>query len=123
MMTKLIDENKVMTKLSHTEPLDGGDNTKERYRYMQWMADVNAIKELKPEKAIVIPEGATNGDMMKTMFPNINFCDMAYTVHATTNVTSNGVKGGISYDFWKEWWNAPYRVEREELSYDIRRTI
>jgi hypothetical protein len=58
-------------------------------------------------------ENATNGDMIKTMFPNIDFAEMSCTVHATTSVTSNGVKGGISYDFWKEWWNAPYKAERE----------
>lgn len=52
MNIELIDKNKIMTKLSHTEPLDGGDSTKERYRYLQWMADVNAIKELKPVEAI-----------------------------------------------------------------------
>lgn len=52
MSIKLIDENKIMTKLSHTEPVFGEDGTKERYRYMQWMADTNAIKELKPVEAI-----------------------------------------------------------------------
>ena len=65
-------------------------------------------------KGTSLPKVVTNGDMMKTMFPNIDFHDMAFTVHATTNVTSNGVKGSISYDFWKEWWNAPYRAEKEE---------
>jgi len=59
-------------------------------------------------------ENATNGDMIKTMFPNIDFAEMSCTVHATTSVTSNGVKGGISYDFWKEWWNAPYKPESED---------
>ncbi len=61
-----------------------------------------------------IPEGMTNGDIIKAVFPNIEFTNMAFTVHATTKVTSNGVKGGISYDFWKDWWNAPYKKEVEE---------
>lgn len=63
---------------------------------------------------LTIPNNPTNGDMIKVMFPNIDFYDMAFTVHATTNVTSNGVKGGISYDFWKEWWNAPYREDKAD---------
>lgn len=62
--------------------------------------------------AIPISEDATNGDVIKAMFPNIDFTEMTFTIHATTSVTSNGVKGGISYDFWKDWWNAKYkRVE------------
>lgn len=52
MMTKLIDKNKALEKLTYREPLFGEDNTKERYRYMQWMADMNAIEELKPIEAI-----------------------------------------------------------------------
>lgn len=59
--------------------------------------------------AISIPEDATNGDVIRAMFPSINFTEMTFTVHATTSVTSNGVKGGISYDFWKDWWNAKYK--------------
>lgn len=64
-------------------------------------------------KAVIIPKGATNGDVMKAMFPDINFCDMAFTVHATTKVISDGVQGSICYDFWKAWWNAPYKAESE----------
>ena len=61
-----------------------------------------------------IPDNATNGDVIKAMFPNIDFTEMAITVHATTKVTSNGVKGSISYDFWKEWWNALYQKGGKE---------
>lgn len=32
-------------KMSHTLPQCGEDNSKERYRYMQWISDNNAIKE------------------------------------------------------------------------------
>lgn len=56
----------------------------------------------------------TNGDVMKALFPNVNCDDMAFTVHATTKVVSNGVTGSISYDFWKYWWNAPYKAEERE---------
>lgn len=64
---------------------------------------------LKQSHAIPIPNNATNGDVIKAMFPNIITDKFASTIHATTKVVSNGVKGGISYDFWKEWWNAPYK--------------
>ena len=59
-------------------------------------------------------DGKTNGEVIQALFPNIGFHDMAFTVHAVTNVTSNGVKGSISYDFWKEWWNAPYKAESDD---------
>lgn len=61
-----------------------------------------------------ISDNATNGDVIKAMFPNIDFTEMTFTVHATTSVISNGVKGNISYDFWKDWWNAPYKAESED---------
>ena len=92
-------------------------------RYIIDKADIHDLLAGKPlslsqsnESAfcVTISGNMTNGDMIKAMFPNINFHDMAFTVHATTNVTSNGVKGGISYDFWKDWWNAPYKAESED---------
>jgi hypothetical protein len=74
--------------------------------------------EVENRMAVAIRNGKvldnmTNGDIIKAMFPNVNFYDAAFTVHATTDVTSNGVKGGISYDFWKTWWNEPYRKAEE----------
>lgn len=37
-------------KMSHTLPQCGEDNSKERYRYMQWIADNNAIKEATDDR-------------------------------------------------------------------------
>lgn len=74
---------------------------------------IKKVNEMPTINAIPIPDNATNGDVIKAMFPSIDFTEMAFTVHATTSVTSNGVKGGISYDFWKDWWNAPYKAESE----------
>lgn len=51
---ELIDKQKIFEKLKHTMPECGEDNSKERYRYMQWLADNNAIKELPSVKAIPI---------------------------------------------------------------------
>jgi hypothetical protein len=71
------------------------------------MMCVDVLRVLK--NCIEIPNNATNGDMIMAMFPNIDFTEMAITVHATTKVTSNGVKGSISYDFWKDWWKTKYK--------------
>ena len=74
-------------------------------------ARLNLWESLK--QSTPLSENLTNGDMIRAMFPSIDFTEMDFIVHATTNVTSNGVKGGISYDFWKSWWNAPYRKGSE----------
>ena len=56
-------------------------------------------------------DGMTNGQVIQVLFPNIETREFAITIHATTKVECDGIKGGISYDFWKEWWDAPYSTE------------
>lgn len=36
-------------KMSHTKPQVGEDKSKERFRYMQWISDNNAIREAADE--------------------------------------------------------------------------
>lgn len=62
--------------------------------------------------AIIIPENATNGDMIKAMFPYIKIHE-----HEKTDICD----AYIQIDIWdfsiyvsKEWWNAPYKVESED---------
>ena len=61
---------------------------------------------------ITVPDGATNGDMIKAMFPNANI-----TVNEKL-----GEKGTVFVDFNEpdtviifdlEWWNSPYGKEQE----------
>jgi hypothetical protein len=52
------------------------------------------INQCKIEDAIIIPEGATNGDMIKAMFPT------DYTHIYDRSVSS--------------WWNAPYKGNLSE---------
>lgn len=59
----------------------------------------------------------TNGDVIKAMFPNIITEEFATIMHTSTKVTCCGDKhcnGAISYDFWKEWWNAPFKPQESE---------
>lgn len=74
------------------------------------------IKPYKKLDVIPIPEGATNGDMFKAMFPNIEVKPhMAYGL-------KNGIKIRVYidefsvFDLWfpTRWWNAPYKKEVEE---------
>lgn len=67
-----------------------------------------AIKALEEQKTgIIIPDNATNGDMVKTMFP-----------HYDIEVDEHKGYVRIFYsDFYTtypfEWWNAPYKREEE----------
>ena len=58
--------------------------------------------------AIIIPDGATNGDMIMAMFPNAK---------ANVFVKEVGVKGLDTYStFTKKWWNAPYNPPKQNLA-------
>ena len=62
------------------------------------------VHEADTVNAIVIPEGATNGDVIKVMFPNFHTNEMSHTIW-------------VGYDdmsFRKEWWNAPYKELNNE---------
>ena len=54
------------------------------------------------ENCIEIPNGATNGDMIKTIFPNIEIEGIGGEIKCIAT------KNGTSY-FALDWWNAPYK--------------
>ena len=75
----------------------------------------NKILSLPTADVIPIPEDATNGDMMKAMFPNMK-------IHEGNNVLLD-IRGQeqeieISGIASTEWWNAPFckphKAESEE---------
>ena len=51
---------------------------------------------------VVLPDNATNGDVIKAMFPN----------ELLTSITST-LWWGDNMSFNKNWWNAPYKKENE----------
>ena len=59
------------------------------------------------ENCIEIPNGATNGDMIKAMFPNIEIEGIGGEIKCIAT------KNGTSY-FALDWWNAPYKGGGEE---------
>lgn len=69
---------------------------------------VDRAYDLAYEKVdfIEIPKVATNGDMIKAMFPNIqwgNECDGVFYGYKT----NDRVMAMLGVDF--NWWNAPYK--------------
>lgn len=61
--------------------------------------------------AIIIPRNATNGDMIKAMFPDAQIdyheeSDLAY-------ITVFPKDCDTCQDYSYEWWDAPYKAESE----------
>lgn len=61
--------------------------------------------------AIIIPEGATNGDMIKAMFPNTTFYDDTLDYGYVYDEVRCAENYMMTYS--KSWWNAPYKKEVE----------
>lgn len=74
------------------------------------------------KKLQVLPDNATNGDMVKAMFPNVDI---------KSHINLSGIKtvdidfkdnmfGGVysEHTFSKDWWNAPYKrgVDDESIN-------
>lgn len=63
---------------------------------------------------IAIPKDATNGDVIKALFPYIEIkdnCDMYYSVNIE-NLSIDRCLNTVG--FRKDWWNSPYKAESEE---------
>ncbi len=58
-------------------------------------------------KTVSIPDGATNGDVVKIMFPYGKYGINGNEVHVF------GVGGNGCLVFTLDWWNAPYKSEVE----------
>jgi hypothetical protein len=57
------------------------------------------------QQGIPIPDDATNGDVIKTMFPNVNVYE--HNGGATYSVNNE-------YNFNTTWWNSPYQKGGKE---------
>ena len=71
---------------------------------------INALNSLPTADVIPIPMGATNGDMVKSLFPSERG---EQYIHMTP---THLMYDGLDYlkEFRKEWWNAPYDVGGDE---------
>ena len=61
----------------------------------------------------LIPDNATNGDVIKTIFPNAKVRTNYYTYCVEVKLEFHSQKDtGLIFD--KEWWNKPYKAERKD---------
>lgn len=56
---------------------------------------------------INIPENATNGEALCSLFPNIRYIVGDNYSRIITTI-------GVASSFDKDWWNAPYKPESED---------
>ena len=59
---------------------------------------------------IPITENATNGDMIKALFPNIEIYDSEKMESVYTGIPF-GKYVGANVNCMRDWWNAPYKSE------------
>lgn len=102
-MGRLIDADKFLEKVKK-------DREHEIYLH-SWTADM-VLGRLDSwyaptVEAIPIPKGATNGDMIKAMFPNLK-----YEEHGNSVTVYFDKKIGtiVTHD----WWNAPYKENKDD---------
>ena len=86
-----------------------GKCAEEHRQLAGWLKELKQLREQEHCKDIEIPNGATNGDMIKTMFPNIEIEGIGGEIKCIA--TQIGL--GTSY-FALDWWNAPYKKSGEE---------
>lgn len=71
------------------------------------------VHEADTVNAIPIPENATNGDMIKALFPNATFYDDTFGYgYVYSDVVE--CKENYMMTYSKEWWNAPYKELNNE---------
>ena len=81
---------------------------------------IKEINELKFEigrlrnNSIIIPENATNGDIIKAMFPHIEISDNCKEYYSVNIEDLEKDKAFNTIGFKKGWWNAPYKGGKQE---------
>ena len=69
--------------------------------------DLPIKHESKPYLMTPLPDGATNGDMIKALFPNAIYEHINKRGVGFTRVRPNAFE--FPQDFHDEWWNAQYK--------------
>ena len=62
------------------------------------------VIKLPSINAVIIPDNATNGDMIKALFPTFEVKDLDPII-----LEQNYPKPFCKMQFDRKWWNAPYK--------------
>lgn len=66
------------------------------------------IKIIKDDVVYNIEDNATNGDILMTIFPNVQTREVC-----NGELVEFTLDGVVGISVTKEWWNAPYKAESE----------
>ena len=98
-MGRLIDADECLTFLKENCSMD------------MYLAVRAILDPCKTVEAIPIPKGATNGDVIKVMFPNVPIdCFFEDTISFYPTLP-NGVTEECHFN--EDWWNAPYKENKD----------
>ena len=87
------------------------EKCEEEHRQLaEWLKELKQLRE-PLVSAIPIPEGATNGDMIKAMFPNARIWKVTRDNIRCACVEFNDICEIKTFPL--SWWNAPYKAESE----------
>ena len=98
-----MDEDRLLFRVEENECKNCA---KEHRQLAEWLKELKQLREQEPCEDIEIPNGATNGDMIKIMFPNIEIEGIGGEIKCIA------AQNGTSY-FALDWWNAPYKNGRK----------
>lgn len=85
--------------------------TEEQLKDVNKALDFLGIKNVK--NIIIISKDATNGEVIKAIFPNIEIIETVYVCGMPyVRVLFNGMPEIKIFDL--DWWNAPYKAESED---------
>ena len=98
---KNMDEDRLLFRVEENECKNCA---KEHRQLANWLKELKQLREQELCEDIEIPNGATNGDMIKAMFPNIEIEGIGGEIKCIAT------KNGTSY-FALDWWNAPYKKQ------------
>ena len=75
------------------------------------MAKIEDIEKFN-YKTIPLPDNATNGDVIKALFPDIEIADSKALDKIYTGIPFGDLIGA-NVDCMREWWNAPYKEQTD----------
>ena len=116
---RLIDADKIPTVKAPIAPILRGDETHYERVALKW--DIDRQPTIQ---AIPIPDGATNGDMVKAVLERCShhievkrhevvYNNVSFRYHGIDVEIYQSEKVFFTLWFPKDWWNAPYRREVE----------
>ena len=108
-----IDKEELIKCMQDDAPMNWTDTDFELGEEAQYKSDREVVESCAEIKVIPIPPRATNGDMIKAMFPNaqIDYHEESDLVDDYVTVFIKGCDTCQDYSY--DWWNAPYEGGEE----------